>query len=938
MVRVNDYQYAQFLKTCSVFSVDIETDTTPPSLDWTAKFGLSYVAPITHVSFYAPGYDPLVFTVFDTDFFREVFERSDYTVIAHNASFDLRSLGGHMNFNLPLGVRVWDTMVMSIRLLLAEPEKRGVKGKSEISLDQQIRKYCWHDIFYDTDSEFYNMMKAFRADFAAINATLRNDSENLLHQYVHLAPNTVDVNDEEYYRLATESIINHYVVMDTIFTYNLYEVQKKFIDLVQMRDTRLKDRHIPAWSNIHELVDWEQKISWVSARQAIVGLPLDQIYLAKKAREYAATLEDALQKVGEVPDTTDPYDGYLVDAAYLLWAEALLNCVRYNASYTSRTKFIFYNEHPHSDFLRLLELTLDWTNVEDKEAWLVWFGTFSTSDKLNKTKIIKSAPRGVAPHFDFEKWVTETSFGHVEEEALRNFLGYCKTTWLVVFFTQTEPMDAMDRFSKNIYHYYYLFCVCGIDLPSSEDIKFNPFLVTKKFATYLKEGVPQLSVRDFENDDDTFDEDNEDVIDAEDVDLRTLALTTRTLSAGKKAVDFYLPKPKLEDGETDNPEFINHPARWYRITVQMEAYLARINEFQLHAQRDGKIHPIISRVTRTGRFSSQTPNLQNLDMKVCKGYLYAPEGYWLLELDYANAENKTGAMVSGDDNFALATESGDFHSNQARIYFADEWKRAEEQDDRDTLARLRSIGKNVTFAGAYGAGALKIATMIRQTLEKAREILGNRERAYPKVALRKKEAGDKAQERLRSGFYPPFTPLWTGSRVSVPTFVENGEKGASGFKAWNYIQQGGVAEMISRAMVEATEWLLQNNYKSYIAFNVHDSLIFVVHQDEYYEVVPEVIRIMCHQMPEKYCKRTIPMVHFVTEVGPENSRKWGWRDSVPYPFPLDEFINQWGVHKLPAEELAKDPKKWEAPTWVGPKHLGWTLEKEMEEQRNARQS
>lgn len=938
-IRVNDYEYAQFLLTCPVFAVDIETNTTPPSDDWSDRFGLSYVADIIGVSFYAPDYDPLVFDEFNHDFFKAVFDRSGYTVIAHNASFDLRSLGGHFGFTLPLGVKVWDTMVMAIRLLLAEPEKRGVKGKSEISLEYQVKKWCWRNLFYDTDMLFYNSMKTYRANFAAISETLRNDPNNLLWKYVHLGPNTDDYESTEFYQLATQSVINHYVVMDTVYTYDLYEVQKKFIESVKDKDTVLGDRKVPVWGNIEELVETEQLISWVSARQAIEGLPLDMGYANKKIVEYSGELDDALKHLIEVPDMSHPYENYLRDAAYLYWMSCLFSCVTDNSAYTYFGRFIYYRENQHPDFLRLAEQTLDWsTTFNNYEAWMSWLASFDVMKKFNKTAVIKSAPRVSVPYFNFTDWVTETSFGHIEDIPLRVYLGQIKTAWLKTLFQQTTRMTPDEVLSKKIFHYYYLFCVCGIEPPQSDDIKFNPFLVTKSFNTHLTNSkLPAVS---YDEDDEEWDEDDDVVIDTEqEVNLRELALGTHTLSAGKKAVDFYLPKPKIEDidgEEIDNPEFINHPGRWYRIAIQLRAYIARVNEFLLHAQRDGKLHPVMSRTTRTSRFSSQTPNLQNLDMKAYKGYLHAPEGYWLLELDYANAENKTGAMVSGDDNFALATESGDFHSNQAKIYFADEWMRAERIDDRDTLAKLRSVGKNVTFAGAYGAGALKIATMIRQTLERAREILGNRERAFPKVTMRKKEVSDRSQERLNSGYFPPFTALWTGSRVSIPSFEENGLKRASGFKAWNYVQQGGVAEMISRAMVEATIWLLENKYKSYIAFNVHDSIVLVVKIEEYYEVVQEVIRIMCRQMPERYCNRTIPRVHFVTEVGPENARKWGWRPNVQYPFPLDEFINQWGVHKLPPEELAKDPKKWEAPTWVGPKHLGWTLEKEMEEQREKR--
>lgn len=142
--------------------------------------------------------------------------------------------------------------------------------------------------------------------------------------------------------------------------------------------------------------------------------------------------------------------------------------------------------------------------------------------------------------------------------------------------------------------------------------------------------------------------------------------------------------------------------------------------------------------------------------------------------------------------------------------------------------------------------------------------------------------------------------------------------------------------MVARSQVLVYEMLLDKDYGSYIVLNVHDSIILAVKIEEYLHVVQEVIEIMCSQVPPELTHKTLPPVHFVTEVGPENAQKWGWRHGQEYPLSLDHFVNRWGSHWLTEGERAKPPEKREAPTWVGPVYMGWTLEKEIEEIRAAR--
>ncbi len=932
MKIIRDWQEADFLLTCDTLSLDIETETTPPTSVWqNKKYGLSFVAPIMKVALYTPGFPGVVFSDFSpevVDFLRQVLQRPHYTLIGHNIVFDFRSVGGHWQITLPAGVKVWDTQVIALRTMLAEPEK------GEASLTALVQKYCWRDVFLPQDREFYAKMKAYRADFEQVQIDLLQ-TDSLFWEYADLTADggRTDVTT------AAACVIDRYVLMDTVLTYYLYEFERDFVQQISRETIALtgKNRVIGKWEALPELIAWEQRISWTSCLQAATGSPVDQDYLRQQRQLYASREASAVAAMNQVEDTVD------TSLAYLVLLEKILTTVTQQATYSATRRLLqqAVGVLTTAEKQALLHW-LDWSAVPDssRAEWEAFLLAFDPTQRYTRVSLVKAAPRSIPPVLDVTQ-ITRRLAEHLyatHDRLNQTYRATLTWNWLRYRYDQDALPPPLELMGKKVFKYYYIFCLCNVLLPTAEDIQYNPFLVTQTFQRQMQNRIvaaPEVLYGDDYEDDDSIIllADNE-------VNYQTLAVETGTLSLGKKALDFYLPRPKIEvDGEViANPDYAQHPARHLREAQENEALVIRIDELLAHAERDGRIHSVISRLTRTGRYTSTTPNLQNLNLSVAAGWLHAPEGYWYVELDYSNAENKTGAMVAADDRFAMATEGGDFHAAQAEIYFADEWHKAQREGDKKRLKQLRTMGKGVTFGSAYGAGAGKISIMIRQSIDEARRILANKDAAYPRVTQRKREAADVAQRRLQEGQYPTYTTLWTGARVVVPSFWEEGKRQAVGYKAWNYIQQGGVAEMIARATVEITEWLLAAGKATYVAFNVHDSLIVAVKLEEYADVLPEIIRIMCRQMPERFCRRTVPMIHFVSEVGPENARKWGYRPGREYPFSLDHFVNQWGVHLLPESQLAEPPERREAPTWIGPVHTGWTLAAEMQQQRQEKEN
>jgi hypothetical protein len=337
----------------------------------------------------------------------------------------------------------------------------------------------------------------------------------------------------------------------------------------------------------------------------------------------------------------------------------------------------------------------------------------------------------------------------------------------------------------------------------------------------------------------------------------------------------------------------------------------RADEFLRHSEYDGRIHSTLDRNTITGRNSSSQPNIQNLNFPSNAGYLIADEGFVLCEFDYSNAENWIQTMYSRDDNFALACAQEDFHSAMAAQYFPDEWAEAKRNGDTAKLKALRFAGKQFTFGIPYGMTAkslvkkMKLETGQDWTLEQAQAVIDKRMQAFPMAAL----AQEKSAKFAESNGY---TPLWTGRQISILKFNNH----YKGYTAWNSLAQGGVGEMVVRAILKINKFLEENGYRTWVATQIHDSLIICLCIEEYHQVVPAIIDIMAHIIPEEWNQRTTPNVRWLTDLEHvTNSKKWGYVPGQDYPFDLKKYYNGWGEHELP--EGAK-----ERPVWINEKGYG----------------
>lgn len=870
-------QEAEYLTQEPVFVFDIETNTDSPIKGW-KDYGLSYATDITWISFYVKNKPIVVFDMSNklddyddkVDLLRRIFSRTGYLAVNHNITFDLRLVLGHYGIRIPLGSLVHDTLTIAIMLLMGDNVREG------ISLKALATKY---NLFASREEmEFSEAMKAKRFELHTV------EPEKVLR----------------------------YVALDTELTWRLYELQMKIIecssspqieprpvvngsevDIVLMPvNGTPKFQSTKNWSNLQELLNWEYRISRWCGNQSARGIRLDTDYLKRHRQqlleEYSLAFNDLFKQVEQSiePDK-------LNDFVHMLHWNRILEF--YNKG-KRRSKIPTPDKYVYDSKVRTSP------NIENVKRYL------SNTDKIDEwMDFIVSGVNGLPeykpeapPYFDLVKWCQEVLIG-VDKPDSEDKAVYV-VDWLTIYYSSKVLFEPNKIIGKLSFQLFYLFFVCDRSFPTNADIVAMPELVTP----HLAELVAQ----------------------AAEIDYRDVAIKDRMWAIADDSLKFYFPKEK---GKADVPLVT---------LMKHQSKLNRIEEYERHATRDGRIHSIIARKTQTGRATSVTMNLQNNDMHVFRGYVVPDtDERMFIAIDISNAENHLLAMTFGDSALAYACCSGDFHSEMTQVYWPELAKELLESGNHSEFNALRKKSKFVTFGSAYGAGPKKIAHMIGTSKDEAEKLLKNRDRRFSNYSQGREKLTGRIDKAYRDGLRPAFTTLWSGRRVAIPLKLVTYKKEVDGkvqefrklklasYKAINYLPQGGVGEVIWRAIVLAEEYFETNGIEAYVSLQVHDEIVIDCHPSQAFDIAQKVIEIIATVIPEKYRNRTIPATRMLSEVGPENAEKWGWRgNGQPYPLPMDKFVNRWGVHDLPEGES-------EAPTWVCNYAAGESIEKEIQQAR-----
>ena len=253
---------------------------------------------------------------------------------------------------------------------------------------------------------------------------------------------------------------------------------------------------------------------------------------------------------------------------------------------------------------------------------------------------------------------------------------------------------------------------------------------------------------------------------------------------------------------------------------------------------DGKIHTIFNQtLTRTGRLSSSSPNLQNIPIRQEYGKwirkAFIPEdNSVLLSSDYSQIELRIFAHMAHAGNLIDAFKNGkDIHTKTASDIFG-------VPEDMVTK-EMRYQAKAVNFGILYGISSFGLGEDLNIDYITAKNFIDNYLQTYPEI----KQYMDAV---IKDAYEKGYVKTIMNRKRSIEELnSKNYMVRNSGERiALNTPVQGSSADILKKAMVEIYAEFKKRNLKSKMLIQVHDELVINTLNNEIDEVEEIVRNIM----------------------------------------------------------------------------------------------
>ena len=230
-------------------------------------------------------------------------------------------------------------------------------------------------------------------------------------------------------------------------------------------------------------------------------------------------------------------------------------------------------------------------------------------------------------------------------------------------------------------------------------------------------------------------------------------------------------------------------------------------------------------VTRTGRLSSDAPNLHNIPIRTEAGKAFRKafipaDKHLLLVADYNQIELRCIAHLADEKELKAAFNDGqDIHTAVA----ARTWGVKPEEID----STLRNRAKMVSYGLAYGMEAYGLAQRLDIPVDEASEILKAFFDAFPGVK-------DYMSESIEIARKKGYTETLLGRRRKIPELLSSNFniRQAGERQAMNAPIQGLAADVFKMALVSIDQELQKELYRSALVLQVHDEVILEVANGE----------------------------------------------------------------------------------------------------------
>ena len=300
--------------------------------------------------------------------------------------------------------------------------------------------------------------------------------------------------------------------------------------------------------------------------------------------------------------------------------------------------------------------------------------------------------------------------------------------------------------------------------------------------------------------------------------LREILYEEHGLTPGKKTKTGYsTDAATLEKLHDEWPEFIGPLLRYREVEKLRSTYgeglLAEVDP------TDSRIHATFNQaVARTGRLSSDRPNLHNIPVRTDEGRVFrtafvARPGCELMVADYNQIELRCIAHLASDPGLVAAFTAGeDIHrATAARVFGVEPSAVTHDQ---------RSKAKMVSYGLAYGMEAYGLSQRLAIPVNEAAGILDAYFAAFPRV---KQYMDDAVQEARRK----QYTETLFGRRRPIPELLSDNFRirQAGERQAMNAAIQGLAADIFKIALVRIDERLEQEGLEARLVLQVHDEVI-----------------------------------------------------------------------------------------------------------------
>ena len=297
----------------------------------------------------------------------------------------------------------------------------------------------------------------------------------------------------------------------------------------------------------------------------------------------------------------------------------------------------------------------------------------------------------------------------------------------------------------------------------------------------------------------------------------------------------YSTSKDILDKLKDNYEIVDKVLEYRMYSKLLSNYIVGLMD---EIKSDGRIHTIFNQtLTRTGRLSSERPNLQNIPIrleegrKIRRAFIPSSDSI-IVSSDYSQIELRVFAHMANATNMIEAFKNDlDIHAKTASDIF--------HIPIHEVDKGMRRSAKAVNFGIIYGISSYGLSEDLGINVYEAKDFIDNYLETFPGI---KEYMDNTIKEAYQNGY---VKTLFNRKRVIDELKNKNYLIRSSGERmALNTPIQGTASDIIKMAMIKIQDKIDELNLNTKMLVQVHDELVFDVPNNEVEKVIPIIRDVM----------------------------------------------------------------------------------------------